>query len=132
MTTSAPPGVHEFTSAGPIDVDVRVRSGDVTVTAADRLVATVAVHPQDGSEASRDAAEQTAVSYRTAACTCETPADHRLARARRGQVRVSLSVPHESLLTADLGSADVRTEGRLGGVVGRRPGRATSPSPNQR
>ena len=36
MTTSAPPGVHEFPTTGPIDVDVRVRSGDVTVTAAER------------------------------------------------------------------------------------------------
>jgi DUF4097 and DUF4098 domain-containing protein YvlB len=116
MTTSAPPGVHEFTTTGPIDVDVRVRSGDVIVTAVDRPVAVVSIHPQDGSEASRAAAEQTTVSYTDGRLQVETPRTTGWLGARRGRVRVSLRVPQESIMTANLGSADLRTEGRLGGA----------------
>jgi Toastrack DUF4097 len=116
MTTSAPPGVREFTTTGPIDVDVRVRSGDVTITAVDQFAAVVTVHPQDGSDASRVAAEQTTVTYTDGRLHVETPRTTGWLGAWRGRVRVSLSVPRESLVTANLGSADLRAEGRLGGA----------------
>ncbi len=116
MTTSAAAGVQEFAATGPIDVDVRVHSGDVTVTAVDRPVAVVAVHPGDGSDASRAAAEQTTVSYEDGRLRVETPRTSGWLGTVRGRVAVSLSVPVESGVTATLGSADLRTNGRLGGV----------------
>jgi hypothetical protein len=116
MTTSAPPGVHEFTTTGPIDVDLRVRSGEVTVTAVDRLVAAVTVHPEGGSESSRDAADQITVSYADGRLLVETPRSSGWLGHRRGRIRVNVSVPLESMVMARLGSADLRTHGRLGGV----------------
>ena len=116
MTTSAPPNMHEFTTTGPIDVDLRVRSGEITVTAVDRLVAAVTAHAEDGSEASRAAADQIAVSYADGRLLVETPRSSGWLGYRRGRIRLNVSVPLESMVTARLGSADLRTDGRLGGV----------------
>ena len=116
MTASAPPDVHEYTTTGPIDVDLRVRSGQITVTAVDRLIAAVTAHAEDGSEASRAAADQIAVSYADGRLLVETPRSSGWLGYRRGRIRLNVSVPLESMVTARLGSADLRTDGRLGGV----------------
>ena len=106
---------HEFTCAGPIDVRVRIAAGDLSVVAEATTTAAVHVTPADGSEASREAAEHTLVTFSGDTLRVETP--ERSGWLRRGRVRVELRVPTDSRLRADLGSADVRTDGQLASAV---------------
>lgn len=110
--------VHEFTCTGPIDINVLMHSGDITVTAVDQPVAVVAVSPQDDSAASHDAVALTLVSFENNRLRIETPPTPGSGwlTFRRGRIRVDLSVPIDSSLTTRLGSADLRTDGRLGTV----------------
>jgi DUF4097 and DUF4098 domain-containing protein YvlB len=118
MMTSTEAGVHEFACTGPIDAHVHVHSGDVTVTAVDQPVAVVAVSPEDDSAASHEAVAQTIVSFENNRLRVETPPTPGggWLSFRRARVRVSLSLPVDSTLTTRLGSADLRTDGRLGTV----------------
>src|SRR5262245_18591820 len=115
MTTTMP-GVHEFATTGPIDVDLRVHSGDITVTAVNGSTAVVTIRPGNGSDGARAAADETQVSYADGRLRVETPRMGWLA-SLRGAVRVSLSIPIESTVLAKLGSADLRCDGRLGGAA---------------
>ena len=113
-TMSKQTDTHEFTCAGPIDVRVRIAAGDLSVLAEATTTAAVHVAPADGSEASREAAEHTLVLLRRHAARRDPRALRLVApRARARRPRV----PTDSRLRADLGSADVRTDGQLASAV---------------
>jgi len=106
--------VHEFACTGPIDVHLRVRNGDVTVSAVDQPVAVVEVLPGDSSDAAAALAEATTVTMAGDRLQVETPPTRgRGWLSFRGKVQVHVSVPVDSTLAADLGGADLRTTGRL-------------------
>jgi DUF4097 and DUF4098 domain-containing protein YvlB len=108
--------VHEFPHEGPISAEIRVGGGAVTVAADDRAVTTVSVSPYDSSEASVTAAAETKVQFNDGRLRVETPDVHSGWTRRTGRVRVELAVPLDSDLRVHVGSADLRTDGRLGGV----------------
>jgi DUF4097 and DUF4098 domain-containing protein YvlB len=110
MTSSTQTGTHEFATTGPVDVRLRMRHGDVIVTTTDAIRATVEI--TDGPDAA-----QTKVSFDGNRLEVETPngAGGWLS-LRRYRLRVTIQVPHGSSLTAQLGSADLRTDGRLAAV----------------
>jgi hypothetical protein len=117
MTRTAQPGVHEFAATGPIDISLRMNSGDVTVTAVDEPVVVVALSPGAGGD--WDAVEETVVAFEGNRLRVETPHTSGWRGFRRGRIRVSLSVPVNSTLSAHLGSADLRTDGPLATVTTR-------------
>jgi DUF4097 and DUF4098 domain-containing protein YvlB len=76
----------------------------------------VEVDPADSRAESRQAAEQTEVSFAGAELKIRVPQSNRTFR-RGGQVQISLRVPLDSRVRTLTGSADVRTEGPLGELV---------------
>jgi hypothetical protein len=114
--TATMPTVHEFATTGPIDVDLRVHSGDVTVIAVDSPAAVVTIQPSNGSDGARAAAAETRVSFDDGRLRVETPRKGWLG-SLRGAVLVSVSVPLDSTVSASLGSADLRAKGRLGSTT---------------
>jgi DUF4097 and DUF4098 domain-containing protein YvlB len=116
MSSQTSTGVHEFPTPEPVSAFVQVGAGSITVTAEERAIALVSVTPYDNSEASRAAAEATRVSFSGGKLRVEAP-DHsgRFFR-RNGQIRVDLTLPLDSSVQAQVGSADMRTDGRLSDV----------------
>ncbi len=110
-------GSYEFAATGPIDISLRMHSGGVSVTAVDHPVVLVTLTPEDGSESSQAAVDATVVVFDGHQLRVETsPRPSGWLSLRRGRVRANLSVPLDSTLSAHLGSADLRTNGRLGAV----------------
>lgn len=107
---------HEFTCAGPVQTEVELGSGVLLVTASDNLTATVTITAADGREGSRSAAEQTVVEFDRDRLSIHTPRNSGWTFLRGGQLRIEVRLPVDSDLTARLGSADMRTTGRLGTV----------------
>jgi DUF4097 and DUF4098 domain-containing protein YvlB len=108
---------QEFPAPEPITADIRLGAGSIAVTAEDRPSAVVTVDPHDNTEASRKAAEHTEVELDGAKLRIEVPQTAGRIFRRDGQVRVNLRIPLDSLVRAHVGSADIRTEGRLAEVV---------------
>lgn len=108
---------HEFTCTGPVQTDVDLGSGDLVVTAGPGLTATVTINPADGREGSRAAAEQTTVEFDHDRLSIHTPRNSGWSLLRGGShLRVEIRLPLDSSVQARVGSADVRTVGRLGTV----------------
>jgi hypothetical protein len=107
---------HEFPAAEPIRAELRVRAGEITVAAEERDSAVVTITPYDGSDASRDAADETRVDFRDNRLRVDTPEVDGGIFRRTGRVRVDLRVPLDSMVAAHVGSADVHGTGRLGDV----------------
>jgi len=110
--------MHEFPCQGPVRAEIRVRSGALTVTAEERESAAVKVTPYGGTDADRGAADDTVVRFEGDRLYVETPeVDGGWIFRRGGRARVDVRVPLDSHLAAYVGSADVRTAGRLGGAT---------------
>jgi DUF4097 and DUF4098 domain-containing protein YvlB len=108
---------EQFTTGGPVTATVRAGAGAITVVAEDDPIAAVSVSPYDDSEASRAAAEQTVIKFSEDRLRIETPqVDGGFIFRRSGRVRVDLRLPLDSVLRANVGSADVHAEGRLSDV----------------
>ena len=108
---------HEFTCTGPIQADVDLGAGQLLVSTGPGLTATVTIHPGDGREGSRAAADQTAVEFDNDRLSIHTPRNSGWSILRGGnQLRIEIRMPEDSGLQARLGSADLRTVGRLGAV----------------
>jgi hypothetical protein len=112
------PDVHEFPASGPIAAVIRLGAGELTVVADDQPSARVTVTPHDDSEASRTAAANTKVSMSGDRLEVEVPNNRGgWGIFRHGaQVRIDVRLPQDSQLRAQVASAEVRTDGRLGEV----------------
>src|SRR5258705_6661900 len=111
------PHAQEFDCTAPIDATVRIGGGDLNVTAEATQTITVQVSPQDSSEASRDAAENTLVDFDGGRLRVEVPESASgWIFKRSGQVRIDIRIPEESRVRAHSGSADIRITGRIGSV----------------
>jgi Putative adhesin len=107
---------YEFTCTGPIHTEVELGAGVLLVTASDDLTATVSITPADGRDGSWAAAEQTVVDFAQDRLSIHTPRNSGWNFLRGGQLRIEVRMPVDSDLTTRLGSADLRTTGRLGTV----------------
>ncbi|MDT5027079.1 MAG: hypothetical protein QOE61_3505 [Micromonosporaceae bacterium] len=109
---------QEFPCPQPITTSIRVGGGSISVTVEDRPFAAVTVDPYDASDASRQAADQTEITFNGDRLRIEVPrtAAGRIFR-RDGKVRVDVRIPLDSRFQAQVGSADIRTEGRLAEAI---------------
>ena len=98
----------EFPATDPIDLEIRVPAGDVTVRAAATHTATVTL---SGAERTLDA---TRVEFDQGALSVIAPERLRLGRTADLDVRVE--VPEGSFCRAHTASADVRCTGELGSL----------------
>lgn len=109
---------QEFTCPEPVTADIRVGAGTIAVTAEDRPQAVITVDPADASEASRLAAEQAEITLTGNRLRIDVPrSDNGRIFRRGGKVRVEVRIPVDSRVRAELGSADIRTDGRLSEAV---------------
>ncbi|MEV7628176.1 DUF4097 family beta strand repeat-containing protein [Actinoplanes sp. NPDC089786] len=104
----------EFDRSTPVTVALKVPSGRVDITAEDRLTVVADVQPMDGSEASRQAAENTQVTLDGDTLIIRAPEQHGWGFRRTGKLRVTVRVPPDSSLACDLASADLTATGRYG------------------
>jgi hypothetical protein len=105
--------VYEFETPQPITATVRIRSGEAILTAEERDVTTVEVTPYDGSDSSREAAEQTHVELHGDTLVVEVPESGGSWLWRRGgAIRVVVRVPLDSAVNLKVASADGIVKGR--------------------
>jgi hypothetical protein len=109
---------QEFPCPQPIATSIRIGGGSIAVTAEDRPFAVITVDPYDASDASHQAAEQTEITFNGDRLRIEVPRTGagRIFR-RDGKVRVDVRMPLDSRFQAQVGSADIRTEGRLAEAI---------------
>ncbi|WP_227984424.1 DUF4097 family beta strand repeat-containing protein [Nocardia spumae] len=106
-----------FQTPEPITVLVDVLSGDVTVTATDRLDTVVDIRPADAAKkADVRAAEQTRVDFADGTLTVTTPKDWRTYTPFGGNpsIEVTIEVPTGSRLTGTAGVGHLLGAGALG------------------
>jgi len=105
--------VYEFPVDRPVTASIKLRCGTLRIVAEECTAATVEVAPDDGSDASREAAERTRVELRDDALLIEAPdiAGGWLWR-RGGRVRVTARVPLDSTLNLKVAAADAEIHGR--------------------
>jgi DUF4097 and DUF4098 domain-containing protein YvlB len=103
--------MYEFQTKGPVMVSVKIRSGAATVTAEERDSAVVEVEPSDGSDASRQQAENTRVELQGDTLVIHAPEPAGWIW-RRGSIRVTARVPLDSRLDFHSASADIALQGR--------------------
>ncbi|MFG1604380.1 DUF4097 domain-containing protein [Actinoplanes sp. NPDC049265] len=102
----------EFDRSAPVTVALSVRSGRVDITAEDRTSVLAEVRPADGSDASRQAAENTQIALDGDTLVVRAPEQHGWGFRRGGKLRVTVRVPADSSLACDLGPADLQATGR--------------------
>jgi hypothetical protein len=102
--------MYEFPTSGPILLSVRLAGGAATITAEERDTAVVTVEPYDNSDASRQQAENTRVSFQGDRLVIHAPESNFI--WRRGSVRVTAQVPVDSGFECNVASADTVLAGR--------------------
>jgi DUF4097 and DUF4098 domain-containing protein YvlB len=104
----------EFPCSGPVQVEIAVPAGRVSVTAEERETALVEVKLFSEKERDRAAAEATEVSFDGNNLTIEAPQNSGWLSFRSGSVRVEVRVPVDSSARIKTASADVACRGRYG------------------
>ncbi|HKE72907.1 MAG TPA: DUF4097 family beta strand repeat-containing protein [Acidimicrobiales bacterium] len=111
-----------FDTNQPIALSIEISQGAVHVIASDRSDAVVTVTPSDRDRpADVEAAERIAVDLANGTLSVKAPRPRGITAPlvgwkRSGSADVTVELPEGSSLRADTGFADVRGDGRLGGV----------------
>jgi DUF4097 and DUF4098 domain-containing protein YvlB len=111
-----------FQTPGPVQLDIRLGAGEISVETADVRETTVVLEPLRDNEATLEAVETARIELRERGGGQEIVVDVREGRGRgfgfsRGaEVFVRVSCPEETSVEARSGSADVEGRGRFGAV----------------
>lgn len=104
--------MYEFPVSGPLSAEVRVSAGRLEIAAQPGLTtATVRVEPADGSDASKEAAEQTVVELRGTNLIVKAPENKGWLRMRFPRLAITIAVPADSTLDLKTASADATCTG---------------------
>lgn len=104
---------HRLATTGPVHLHVQLESGDVGVTAVEDPTTAATVVTVEG-----DHADDVEVGHDEAAGEVRVVLPRRTGfRARRGDLRIEVTLPAGSSLSTRTGSADVRARGRLAAAV---------------
>lgn len=104
--------MSEFPSSEPVDVEIFVPVGSVTVIAEERDSVHAEVTPQGNGEASRSAAEATNALFENGTLLIELPMEHR--RGSPPAIHVEARVPADSRIRIRVASAHVDCRGQYG------------------
>jgi DUF4097 and DUF4098 domain-containing protein YvlB len=103
-----------FPTTGPIQANLAIHAGDVTVTASRRDDVTVEIAPRDPANSNDiKAADSARVEFADGKLLVKT-ARQGLGWSRLGAVRAAIALPEGSRLTGHTEAGDLRTEGVLG------------------
>jgi DUF4097 and DUF4098 domain-containing protein YvlB len=103
----------EFDRSTPVTVFLRVPSGTVAVHAEERTTVVADVVPLDGSDASRQAAENSVVALDGDTLVVRAPEMSDWNWRRSGKLGVTVRVPLDSSIVAKIASAGLRATGRF-------------------
>jgi DUF4097 and DUF4098 domain-containing protein YvlB len=103
----------EFDRSTPVTVALSAHSGTVDIVAEERVSVLAEAQPLDGSEAARDAAENTQISLEGDTLVVRAPEGSGWGWRRHGKMRITVRVPLDSSLGIRTASADVRATGRF-------------------
>ncbi|MDP9494133.1 MAG: DUF4097 family beta strand repeat-containing protein [Actinomycetota bacterium] len=102
-----------FDTPSPISLVIELQFGAAHLIAGDRVDTVVVVNPSDASrKLDVEAAQKTQVDLANGRLQVKAPKSRRLGRP--GAVDVTIELPQDSRLHAEIGLADLRADGRLG------------------
>ncbi|HEU4346601.1 MAG TPA: DUF4097 family beta strand repeat-containing protein [Actinoplanes sp.] len=103
----------EFDRSTPVTVAVHTHSGKIDIHAEESATVVADVVPLDGSDASRQAAEQTVVALEGDTLMIRAPEKSGWTWRRSGRLGVTVRVPLDSSIAVKSASADLRATGRF-------------------
>lgn len=103
-----------FETPGPVDLKVELNAGNIDITSADTSQTTVELEALHGDSYARELIAAARVEQRGDKISVILPTNKGGLFGRKGQVRATIEVPHESSLKIQTGSADVDGRGRFG------------------
>jgi DUF4097 and DUF4098 domain-containing protein YvlB len=107
--------MHEFDTPGPVRLRIKAQSGDINVMAVDASTTSVDVQPGAG-DAARELAEQTTVEQRGDDIVVLVPRRSGSFFRRMPSLDISVRVPIDSSIDAELNAGDLVSSGSLAAV----------------
>jgi DUF4097 and DUF4098 domain-containing protein YvlB len=104
---------YEFQTPGPVDLRVELNSGEIDITSSDSAMTTVELEAIHGDSYAKELIDNARVEQHGDKVSIIMPKSKGgLFGGRKGQVRATIQVPHESSLRVDTGAADLEARGR--------------------
>ena len=104
---------YVFETPEPVDLKVELSTGEINITAADTSVTTVQLEAIHGDNYAKDLIANARVEQHGTKISVIMPKNKGGFFGRKGQVRAKITIPHESSLKIDTGSADLEARGRF-------------------
>jgi len=106
---------YEFQTPHPVDLKVEINSGEVDITTSDTTETTIELEAIHGDSYAGELIANARVDQHGDKISLIMPKSKGgIFGGRKGQVRATVTVPHESSLRIDTGSADLQARGRYG------------------
>jgi len=109
--------MHTFQTPGPVDLQVELQQGELTIVAEDTAVTTVDLRPLGGDSAAAKLIDSARVEQRGNAIVVLLPKGKGGLFRSTGEIEARIVVPTDSVARLETASADVSTRGRLGAVT---------------
>jgi len=105
---------YEFETPGPVDLKVELSTGEIDISTQDQPRTMVELEAINGDSAARDLISNARVEQHGSKVSVIMPKNKGGFFGRKGQVRATIRLPHESSMKIDTGSADLEARGRFG------------------
>jgi len=105
---------HVFETPGPVDLKVELSTGQIDISAEDVAQTTVELKAVHGDNVAQDLIANARVEQSGNKVSVIMPKNKGGFFGRKGQVHATITVPNESNLKVDTGSADLKARGRFG------------------
>jgi DUF4097 and DUF4098 domain-containing protein YvlB len=112
-TLSDSPSSYVFETAEPVDLKVELSTGQIDVTSDDTAKTTVELEAMHGDNYAKELISNARVEQHGNKISVIMPKNKGGFFGRKGQVRATIRLPHESSLKIDTGSADLEARGRF-------------------
>lgn len=107
---------HVFETPQPVDLKVELSTGGIDITASDTSETRVELEAVNGDSHAEDLIAGARVEQHGTKISVIMPKNRSGFFGRKGQVRATITVPHESSLKIETGSADLEARGRYAQV----------------
>lgn len=109
--------MYTFDTPSPVDLKVELMSGDINISTDDSGQATVELVAMHDDAQARDLIENARVEQRGDSIVVLLPKTKNSFFGRKGEIRATITLPHESSVKVETASADVEGRGRYGRVA---------------